>query len=372
MRAVTLIAGTLSRHRPAVNSQPVIGQTTRAGNFVLRAVARGISCGSVSARQDWIDVAKGGTVLCVIFAHVITSALDANLIVQRGPWGLINAPLYTGMMATFMYLAGACAKSRFAQTGRHLTMIGLRLVWPYLIWGGLFLVAQELVGDLRNEAGTVAIGLSLLWTPIAWPWYLYALTVFQLIGLLLRGHPRLFLAVACAAIPLTAVAPTEFGRQLAFLLVFYALGANIGLHRPWHTRWAAKLALGGGALGWALDAPYYVAPLLPAAYFWMSASLDWSARARGLARNVLRWLGQRSFAIYISHFFFVTATRIILLHVFGITNFAVHLPLAFSAGLAGSLALLIIAQRLGFAPILGFGTLPDTGLQRSAKAVAVA
>ena len=97
-----------------------------------------------------------------------------------------------------------------------------------------------------------------------------------------------------------------------------------------------------------------------------------SVKARGLARNVLAWLGQRSFAIYVSHFFFITATRIILLHFFGISNFAVHLPVAFAAGLAGSLALLVMAQRLGFAPLLGFGTPPDTRLQRSAKAVAVA
>ena len=326
----------------------------------------------MSERQDWIDVAKGGTVLCVILAHVIVSSgLEASIIVRSGPWGLINAALYAGMMPTFMYLAGACAKSRLAQTRRHLTMIGARLVWPYLIWGGLFLVVQALAGKLRNEAGTVKIGLSLLWTPIAWLWYLYALAVFHLLGLLLRDHPRLFLAVGCAAIPVTAVAPTEFGRQLAFLLVFYALGASTGLHRPWHTRWAAKLALGGAALGWVLDAPFYVAPLIPAAYFWMSASLDLSFKARGLTRNVLVWLGQRSFAIYVSHFFFITATRIILLHVFGITNFAVHLPLAFAAGLAGSLALLVIAQRLGFAALVGFGTLPDTRFQRSATAVAV-
>ena len=45
-------------------------------------------------------------------------------------------------MAAFVYLAGACAKSRFAQTKRHLTMIGVRLLWPSSIWSGLFLVAQ--------------------------------------------------------------------------------------------------------------------------------------------------------------------------------------------------------------------------------------
>lgn len=206
----------------------------------------------------------------------------------------------------------------------------------------------------------------MLWTPVAWLWYLYALAVFQLLGLLLRGHHRLLLAIGCATIPLTAIAPTEFARQLAFLLVFYALGAHIGVYRPWHTRWAAPLALGGTIASWVLGAPPYAGLMVPAAYFWMSAAFDVSAKCRGLARDVLVWLGQRSFAIYVSHFFFITGMRLILLHFFGVSSFAVHLPLAFTAGLAGSLALLVIAQRASFAPFLGFGSLPDTRLQRHA------
>ena len=155
-------------------------------------------------------------------------------------------------------------------------------------------------------------------------------------------------------------AATLLARQRAYLLVFYGLGTWTGAGRLPRVPAAAIVATALSSLAWASGLHYFHILTAPIAFRWLTVVLDLSHRATGRTQAALAWLGQRSRAIYVSHFFFITAVRIALDRGLGITSFAWNLPLRYAAALGGSIALLALTQRLGIAGLLGLGGQPVT------------
>lgn len=323
---------------------------------------------SPKIREHWIDVAKGGMILLMIFSHVIVSSTDAGQIRPNGWWSALNYPLQmSAVMAVFTFISGMFVKLQLARPNAFLKTIGSNLLWPYAVWVAIFLAAQALAHEVRNAAGTVEFGWSVLWTSIGWLWYLCVLAMFHLLALLLRARLWLIPLLGLAILPLTELAPTLLGRQISYLLLFYGLGAWLGHSRLPRVPAAGLLAPVLGFWAWYEGLHYFHILTVPISFLWLTVTIDLSRRVNGAVQRVLVWLGRRSFAIYVSHFFFISATRIVLERGFGIADFAIQLPLGYAAGLSGPLALLALAQRFGFAAVLGFQRIPEIRLRRLAR-----
>ncbi len=316
------------------------------------------------ARLSWIDSARGTTILLVIYGHVVLSLINAQLITRGGVLGRSGDLLYTFHMPTFMFLAGLFIEQRVASGRRRfLRSILPTVVWPYLVWGALALLAMRFGGSVRSPVGTVEFGWPLLWTPIAWLWFLWALALYHLLTVLLPSRGTGLLLVAMMVYPVELMIPlSPFAQQLTHFLPFYALGVFL----------APRILL-PRTPDWTLPAAA-LAALLVAAYGLYHAGLGpWSVAAFPAAiagtvfigslsmlapfrdNAMLIYLGRRSLPIYVCHIFFLTLVRILLVRVAGITAPIVHVPLAFAAGVAGPLALYWIAARLGLTVLAGFG-----------------
>jgi len=318
-------------------------------------------------REQWIDVAKGALVPLVLLTHVIVSATDAALISADGFWSALHYPLQmSGVMAIYTYLAGVFVAPRTDNPRAFLQSIFSTLLVPYALWVVIFIMAQEVGEGVRNEAGTVASDASLLWTSVGWLWYLYVLAGFHVLALICRRHRWLLPTIGIAVVPIAAMEVSLLTKQACYLLIFYGLGVCRGRQKLPELPFALPIAAILSIAAWAYGLTYFHPATLPISLLWLIGAADVARQATGVAASVLAWMGQRCFAIYVSHFFFITATRIVLHKGLGITDFAVHLPLEFAAGLAGSLALLAASQRLGIAGLLGFGSLPPTWPSRNA------
>lgn len=150
-------------------------------------------------------------------------------------------------------------------------------------------------------------------------------------------------------------AATLLGRQLAYLLVFYGLGTWTGAGRLSRVPAAAVVATALSNLARARGLHYFHILTAPISFLWLTVTINLSHRASGRTQVALAWFGQRSMAILISQFFFITAVRITLDRGLWITSFAWNLPLGYAAALGGSIALLALAQQLGITSLLGLG-----------------
>ena len=191
---------------------------------------------SDSDRFDWIDVARGLGISLVIFGHVVISLRDARLISVDGFWGDAIYLIYTFHMPVFMVLAGLFVWPRLeCGAANFLRPMGTTIVWPYLLWGSLIIVAEWLGQDARSPVDTTAVDITLLWTPIAWLWFLWALGIFHLIAAVIGRHPLLLIVVGAAAWLIDGFTTLPgFSHRLAHFLIFYAVGVGAA---PMQSAW---------------------------------------------------------------------------------------------------------------------------------------
>ena len=312
-----------------------------------------------------MDRARGIGIILVILGHVIVSSTDAGQISASGPWGTVKYFIYSGHMPLFMVLAGLFISKRVEKgPSKFLRSSATTVVWPYVVWGSAILLASALAGDLRNPVALPEPGLSLLWTPIAWMWFLYALFVFHAVSVLARGNPwamTIFWLFGCVAARLFELGP--FFGQLLHFFVLFVLGVILGRSTARDLRnfsalgaallLVAAMTLASAALaqGW----PNWTTATIPAEVLAAFGLCAVSTLPMGSAGPLLQYFGKRSLALYVSHFFFITAMRIVLDSGFGISDFAIVLPACFVAAVAGPLAMLTIATRLGLTTIAGLG-----------------
>ena len=314
-------------------------------------------------RCGWLDSARGFAIILVVYAHVVISLFDAHLIGRDGFLGLSSNFMYTFHMAAFMLMAGLFVDQRLAAGRRSfLRSIVPTLVWPYLVWGSLALLAMHFGHSVRNAAGTVEFGIHLLWTPIAWLWFLWALTLYHLLAAIVPGRGIGLFVVGCILYPLDLfIELPPFVQQLTHFMLFYALGVVLAprilaLREGQHGQWAA------GAVIILISAAYalYCVGLGPWSAAALPAALAGTALIFFLALQTrdggaVAFLGRRSLPIYICHMFFLAAARIILVRWFGITAAAVHVATEFTVGIAGPLVLYWMAERLHLTVAAGFG-----------------
>lgn len=161
-------------------------------------------------RDPWLDNARFALIALVVFGHLLEPLLDAHPVLDAA-----YACVYTFHIPAFAFLSGAVTQ---AGTGpsRLLRDVLLRLLLPYVVFQGLYLLAAQ--SSLWPDDGPIGVA-----TPYWLLWYLLSLACWRLLlPLFARVSWRLPLAVLLA---LAAGCFDDIGYYLSLsrTLVFFPL-----------------------------------------------------------------------------------------------------------------------------------------------------
>lgn len=137
-------------------------------------------------RIDWIDLAKGIAIVCVVIGHVVASYHETGLYENNTWWNFSHQYVYSFHMPLFMILSGILF-SMSKKNSNKKTQVFQKLVnygIPYVIFSTLWIFTKVILSSMTNN--TVSIK-ELLWIgiyPVSFMWYLYALLLMQIIQIL--------------------------------------------------------------------------------------------------------------------------------------------------------------------------------------------
>lgn len=321
-----------------------------------------------AVRANWVDAAKGLGIVLVVLGHAIDGAASARLLPSGSLWQAAWYWIYTFHMPLFFALAGLFVERRVVRD-RAAFWSGLvpRLVWPYVLWSTVQLLVIGALGGAVNKPEPFTLGrwAALLWAPLSQFWFLHALLLTHLVAsvVLPRAGRAVLMALALVALPLPALFELPYiVAQPCHFAVFYALGVWLGPQAPAPggpaARWGllalavlasialATQALLGGAAHWSMaSVPAAVAGL------WMCSLLSQQPAVAG--SRVLRFVGQRSMAIFLLHVFFAAGARMALRRFAHLDDGSALIVLATVAGVAGPLLVHAVASRLRVDGALG-------------------
>jgi fucose 4-O-acetylase-like acetyltransferase len=318
-----------------------------------------------AARVEAIDYAKGIGILLVVVAHVwrgldarifLPAALRTNGPIDRWVYGF-HMPLFFAVSGLFLYRsAGKPARAYLAEKGAA-------LLWPYLLWSAIYWALASFTGGERLSPA--AFAAALVDHPIGHLWFLWVLLLVAIVILALR---KLFLpawgvlVVAIAfrylavmpqyaihlkiarAIHLPIEAPLfEFAMFFPYVAGAAAIAGPLlkALQRWPLSTWVALMVAGAAIVTYETRSGNADAQM-----FNPVSGVAGTIMVLGVARVLehlgvasIRFVGQRSLEIYLVHILAAAAVRVALLKAVHVTQWSIHLPAGFFAGVLAPLAL---------------------------------
>ena len=318
-----------------------------------------------SERIDWLDVAKGGSILLVVLYH---STMYLRLEGQASyAFVQLNALMEPVRMPLFFCISGFLAAGMFRRSWSDLFRRRI-LLFAYLfaLWTLIrfYFYRYAIDNTLTPQEGASHLDLLTAWlVPSSGLWFIWALAIYAILAKALRPWSRPALAVTTAIsvatfaglLPLTSFAHHNVLAYAPFFLAgaWYGASAVAWLgQRPLQVLLVgiglfamllvALQSLDGVAFGIGRTALSAVA--LAAA----SAMAVYATRITPLRRS-LSYFGRNSLPIYVGH------TPLVSLFAAGLAASAIHLPLlrywgvpaTMIVAIAAAIALHLGARRVG-------------------------
>lgn len=339
---------------------------------------------ATASRVAWVDAAKGIGIVLVVIGHALGGLIDAGITPAPDWFRPAMLVIYAFHMQLFFFLSGLFLPRRLEAGPRGIAQRAVTgLVWPYVLWGSVQILAIHAAGAYVN-APIVDVGVALTNMLFASPpsqfWFLYVLVISLAAGAAML--PAIGAGgMLTVALALRILAPEDLPVVLSFtvtMLPWFALGCLFGA-RGWSValpdlsaRRAALLVLVCALVLGVTSAGLVASVGIPAfstfrageiahlawrpeaagaALAGMTAVLLLAMRCRGGALGLLVFLGRQSMPIYLLHVLAVASTRIVLAKLVGWADPAIILA-QIVAGIAGPLAAAWVARRLGLARIL--------------------
>src|SRR5690606_33142800 len=318
-------------------------------------------------RNAWVDCAKGTGIILVVYGHVARGVFNAGLPMDEGRYLLVDSIIYSFHMPLFFFLSGLFFYDSLMKRGRTGLIVNKidTIVYPFLLWSLLQGMFEVVLSDYTNGSLTVSQVLSsLVWSPRAQFWFLYALFLVFLVCTFVyaKASRRLFLPILLAFSGLYVFRQDmPSNSALQFVLgnaVFFALGIWINEIKAFLLARHAYLALLFGALfvlgqyvflitlGHTWDFGGLAVLVLASISFLFMVTLSmWLGRYR------IQWLlfvGASSMTIYLMHILAGSGVRVIMSAFLGIDSIAAHLLIGALVGLAAPLLAQMIIQRYNF------------------------
>ncbi|GAB3464681.1 acyltransferase family protein [Kineococcus endophyticus] len=183
-------------------------------------------------RYDWVDTARGASILLVITYHAALFAASVGL--ESNAWNVVNGATRVIRMPLFFFISGLLASSALARpwmpTLRRRVAGNLYL---YVLWATLAFVLFSLVPYERQGAprGAWHWVESTFTQPQNGLWYLLALALFTLAAKALNRFSTLAVLVPAAllsAVAGTDLVPSSFvWNNCLVLFVFFLAGSRL-------------------------------------------------------------------------------------------------------------------------------------------------
>ncbi len=268
-----------------------------------------------------VQTLRGLACLLLVVFHVVGITRDQGLHIHEGWLRQLTEALMALRMPMFGLLAGAMYGVSKRRDWSLVRNKAARLLWPMLTVGTTFGLVQYLTPESNYHIDDLHL---MHIVPVAHFWFLESLfLIFCLMALAESVSPVISMRSWCGYfVPSVLVYLAHPGfiwfsvLGTTYLLPYFLLG--LGMTR---LQWDAnqqqpgfgllRIALGATVVAWLMaqeselerfSAPMLVAGLLLASGFW---SLGWRNR-------LLASIGNYSFAIYLFHVFFTSATRMAL------------------------------------------------------------
>ncbi|MFZ5693618.1 MAG: acyltransferase family protein [Pseudomonadota bacterium] len=302
-----------------------------------------------SVRIDWVDYAKGISIILVVMMH---STLSSEAALHADGWmhPLVEFAKPFRIPAFFL-IAGLFAAHAIGTEWRSfIDRKILHFVYFYILWltiqfafrgpvyaadGGVLEAVRQYLLAFADPFGTL--------------WFIYLLPVFFLAARLVRGLPPMLVVVAAALLQSAHIETgwtliDEFAARFVYFYAGALAGQTIVAHADWFR--ARPLATVCGLAVWAIVTAACVSAGL-SAWPGISLLLGFAGAAAVIAVSVLlaragllgfiRYCGQNSLVIYLAFFLPMAVTRIALVRTgivtdpgtvaFLVTSVAVAVPL---------------------------------------------
>lgn len=325
-----------------------------------------------SSRLFAIDSAKGIGILLVVFGHAWRGLMGAGVLSDGVFARTVDAAVYAFHMPLFFFLSGLLFLETLQkyETGSLLQGRVTRLLWPMALWSWLFFGLKLTAGGQANSPVALSDFPLVPLPPYEHLWFLWALFLCQtlLIGVYALGMSRLddkviriasgAVALALAVLnPFMSVPSLVWGPMVEHIPYFLAGIAAGGLVALRPSLAIGLLAGAGFAVMSAILGPHKASVVWSLALIilgWVAwQSIDRSAPSSGRVLQGLRYLGQVSMVIYLTHTAFSAAFRIALLKA-GVQDPVTLLIVTVGIGVIAPIGVLWAARRLRLVRILGF------------------
>lgn len=344
----------------------------------------GRGAGRIASRVDWVDYAKGISILLVVMMH---STLGVEAAMGERGWlhAVVEFARPFRIPAFFLISGLFLARTIDAPWRRFIDRKVVHFAYFYVLWVTIqFTVkAPAFVADW-GVAGTLAAYLKTFWQPFGTLWFIYMLPVFLVVTRLLKNVPVAAVLVGAAILEILPVASgsvivDEFAARYVYFYAGYAFAAQVfGFEEK--TRSRPGLALSGLAT-FALVNAFLVFSAAPQAFFALATAIGIDAgnvkwadlpalslalglsgaaavvAASGMLARVaatwpLRWVGAHSIVIYLAFFLPMAVARIVLLKIGIVSDVGTVSLLVWTSAVAGPIVLYLAVKWTGYGRFL--------------------
>lgn len=315
-------------------------------------------------RNTWVDYAKGIGIILVVYGHVARGVFNAGLPMDEGRYVLVDSIIYSFHMPLFFFLSGLFFYDSLMKRGTTGLIVNKidTIVYPFLLWSLLQGLFEVILSDYTNGDVTLSqVVFSLVWSPRAQFWFLYALfLVFVVCSFVYaRAGRRLFLPILLVFSALYVFRQEMVSNSaVQFVLanaVFFALGiwvneikaSLLARHTQLMLLFGALFVLGQYVFHITLGLTWDVGGL-PVLVLATISILFMVTLSMWLGQFRIQWLlfvGASSMTIYLLHILAGSGVRVIMSGFLDIDSIAVHLLVGTLVGLAAPLLAQVIIQR---------------------------
>ena len=315
-------------------------------------------------RENWVDYAKAIGIILVVYGHVARGLYNAGINFPVYLYQITNSVIYSFHMPLFFFLAGLFFYNSFSKKGSKKLIFSKidTIFYPYVIWSILQGTIEIVLSSYTNANASPSEVLSLLWSPRAHFWFLYALlSIFVVLSVLYSVISRRFTIPIFLCSLALYLFPSLLPQGLIFgyisnNIVFFVLGIIFTLYfRQVHfSSWVAFscLAVSFVVAQWIfhsyLSLTYtdqgiesFLLACISIAFV-VSISLRFSR----VDYKFFAYIGASSMGIYLMHILAGSGSRVILSKAFGVESVVTHLVVGCLVGVILPIVALLLIDKL--------------------------